>query len=311
MKNYLAVTLMTAAGFTGQNASAGNFRSLYTETLSCPVTEEGEDAFTRECSGPGNVKAILQYVDGLFGVFYLPATHNAPMERGDMLEVSPTARLPYGSKHEWRVREGESRPCAAIIRAYTIKGERLVVTDLATGIKVGLATTNAQATALADKACSANHEASSQPSEVSEDATPSKPDTVVDVQSIAQAVALGKSAFSDAYVQTGISGAIEQIEACYGKITTGATPSSLATCAAMDIVAANVDTQMTSSYPGLAQPFFGGTKPDDRIAHGMRVLQLDQGQQQRFEAQLAESLGASPPKATNAEQQKSVFNFSK
>ena len=312
MKRFISVSLAVVTGLAGESAAASNFRSVYTDTTACPVTEEGEDAFTRECVGPGGVKAVLQYVDGLFGVFYIPSARATPIERSDMLEVSATAPHPYGAKHEWRVRRGETKPCAAIVRAYTTKGERLVVTDLATGTRAGLAKLNAQATAFADKACSAYRDVQIPPVLARADAQPSTSDEVVGDQSIAQAALRGKAAFSDVYIQTGISGAIEKIENCYGKITAQASRSSLAICGAMDIVAANVDSQMTGSYPGLAQPFFNGTKPDDRIARGMVILQLDDVQKRSFEAELAEALGIAPSKSKSIpEPKKSVFNFSK
>lgn len=312
MKTYVVAALASAACLAGQNASAGQFRSVYTETRSCPVTEEQPDAYIRECTGPGNVKAILQYVEGAFGVFYMPSRRTAPVERGDLLEISPTARFPYGARHEWRIRDGETTACAAIIRAYTTKGERLVVTDLASGLMMGLAKTNSQAVALADKACSGQPVATGQPEEVAANTAPPGVETDADNSPIVQATVLGRKLFSDTYVQTGISGAIEEIEACYGKIAAGGSPKALATCASMDATAAEADAGMTASYPGLAQIFFAGTRTRDRIARGITLLRLAPKEQEDLQAQLTRSLGVEFARSEKAAvQPASVFNFSK
>ncbi len=152
-KKFWMATFLAASTLFPQTTSAQAMRSAYSETLSCPVTEEGEDSFTRECKGPGGIRAVLQYVDGLFGVFYLPMGGKEPMQRSDMTEVSPNARHPYGARLEWRIRQGDEQPCAAIIRAYTATGEFLVVTALTDGRRLGRVKSNQQALSLADKAC--------------------------------------------------------------------------------------------------------------------------------------------------------------
>jgi hypothetical protein len=70
-----------------------------------------------------------------------------------MMEVSPNARHPYGARLEWRIRQGDKQPCAAIIRAYTATGEVLVVTALTDGRRLGRVKSNQQALSMADKAC--------------------------------------------------------------------------------------------------------------------------------------------------------------
>lgn len=136
-----------------QAAYAARLTSIYTETKTCPLMHDEVEDFIRECHGPGGVRAVLQYFDGLFGVFYLPMGGDRPMEREDMFDVARNAASPHGAKHEWRMRQGDTRPCAAIIRTYTTSGQYLVVTELIGGERLGVVRTNDQARVLSDRAC--------------------------------------------------------------------------------------------------------------------------------------------------------------
>jgi hypothetical protein len=307
-KKYWMATFLASSTLFPQTTSAQVMLSTYSETLSCPVTEEGEDAFTRECEGPGNVKAVLQYVDGLFGVFYLPMNGKVPMERSDMVEVSPNARHPYGAKHEWRIRKGDGQPCAAIIRAYATKGEFLVVTDLEDGKRLGRVKTNQQAVNLADKACANSSKVNGSSEVVTAPITPFPSD-----DTITQSANKGTETFSRIYTETGISGAMEEIERCYQTFDRQPSVAGLANCAALDIVAANVDTAMTRNVPNLGQAFFSGEKPDQRIIDGMNRLGLDDQQRAAFDKEISTALGVALTIGTSDPAEKvapkSVFSF--
>jgi hypothetical protein len=302
-KKYWMATFLASSTLFPQTTSAQVMRSTYSETLSCPVTEEGEDAFTRECKGPGNVKAILQYIDGLFGVFYLPMGGKVPMERSDMVEVSPNARHPYGAKHEWRIRQGDEQP-----RGYTTKGEFLVVTELTDGKRLGRVKTNQQALSLADKACANSSKVNGSAEIVTTPITPLPSD-----HTITQSANKGTETFSRIYTETGISGAMEEIERCYQAFDRQPSVAGLANCAALDIVAANVDTAMTRKVPNLGQTFFSGEKPDQRIIDGMNRLGLDDQQRAAFDKEISTALGVTLTTATSDPAEKvapkSVFKF--
>ncbi|SOC34767.1 hypothetical protein SAMN05892877_1012 [Rhizobium subbaraonis] len=318
MKLVRCLLLSAATGLSlPQGAFAAGMVSTYTDTPSCPVVSEGEDAFIRECRGPGSVRVVLQYVDGLFGLFYLPVHADLQLEREDMMEVAASARHPYGAKHEWRLRAGDRQPCAAIIRAYTVKGERLVVTDLSSGALLGRVKTNNQARALADKACASASSAAyaaneAQPQQdavpastdraiVSSETAKNPPTDVIPVkagETVAEAARRGRDRFQAIYVPSGISGAVEEILRCHAALKGQPSQAALAYCAALDIVAANVDSLMMRQFPDLAQPLLSGTRPDERIAAGVALLGLDKAESEAFDREIAAALGVKPATAT-------------
>lgn len=112
--------------------------------------------------------------------------------------------------------------------------------------------------------------------------------------------------FGDVYQQGGISGAAEAIEACYGAFRRKATIEKLAGCAALDIVAANTDNQAIRSLGVPGYPFFSGTKPDKRIAAGMKLLGLTRQERDAFNRAImvalngGEAIAPSPASATGA-----------
>lgn len=306
-------------------ANAVEFRSTYSETRQCPVTEEGDDAFIRECTGPGNVRAVLQYVDGLFGVFYLPMGGKAPMEREDMLEVSPNARQPYGAKHEWRQRVGDAAPCAAIIRAYMPGGEYLVVHELATGKRLGLVKTNQQARNLADRACRTmgrqpavaaaatrsqnNAETRTEPTASPVSLPPAKTTAAatspVAMDDIGSLIASGQERFRKIYIQTGVAGAIEALEECYGAFDRAPALARLVECGALDMAAARIDQQMMAGRPDLQQSYLANNSPDERITSRLAQLGLDDATR----AAMAKALDIRTTAQAQAESG-SVFDFS-
>lgn len=306
-------------------ANAVEFRSTYSETRNCPVTEEGDDAFIRECTGPGHVRAVLQYVDGLFGVFYLPMGGKAPMGLDDMLEVSANARQPYGAKHEWRQRVGDGAPCAAIIRAYTTRGELLVVTELATGSRLGRVKTNQQARDLADRACKnidrqpavaatttsietgsalAARPASPPPSTTTTTAAAMVPVATDDIDGL---IANGQERFRKVYIETGISGAIEAIEECYSVFNREPSFARLVQCGALDIVAADTDRSVLAGRSDLQQAFLAKEATAERIAAGTARLGLDQAARDNLSKVLG--IDATPTRQSQKEIG-SVFDFS-
>ncbi|CAN7624091.1 hypothetical protein [Neorhizobium tomejilense] len=294
------------------SAHTAEFRSTYSETLSCPVKEEGDDAFLRECTGPGNVRAVLQYVEGLFGVFYLPMGGKTPLQREDMLEISPNARHPYGNKLEWLQRVGDAAPCAAIIRVYTTEGEVLVLNELSTGNRIGLVKTNKLARALADRFCSdavlpAAAEANITPS-VAPPAVPSESWT----DDVATAAQKGKARFMQIYTQTGISGAIEEVEQCYRDFDNKPSMAKLTECGAIDLTAADADSSVMAGMPGLKQVYLANGRPASRISEAMKRLNLDPETRSVFHRKLAASLGKSVSSTDEPKKEaESVFDFSK
>ncbi len=293
------------------SAHTADFRSTYSDTLSCPVTEEGDDAFIRECTGPGSVRAVLQYVEGLFGVFYLPMGGKTSLQREDMLEISPNARQPYGAKLEWRQREGDPAPCVAIIRAYTTRGEVLVLNELATGNRIALVKTNQQARALADRVCS---KATTRATAAEAKSAPSiKPVALpTENSAVASAARNGKERFLRVYTQAGISGAIEEIEQCYSDFDRQPSLAKLAECGAIDLTGADADRSMMGGMPDLQQTYLAEDRPSGRITAGMDKLGLDETARQAFNNELETSMGirVAAPRQTKQEGG-SVFDFSR
>ena len=289
---------------------AAEFRSTYSETLACPVTEEGEDAFIRECTGPGNVRAVLQYVEGLVGVFYLPMGGKTPLERDDMFEISPKARQPYGAKLEWRQRVGDATPCAAVIRVFTNKGEVLVVNELATGNRIGVVKANQQARVLADRTCG---EAKAVPTIAEAESTPVvKPVTLpAENGNVSDAARLGRERFMQIYIETGIVGAIEAIEQCYSDFGKQPSATKLAECGAIDLTGAEADGSVLSGRPDLQQAFLAKDKPAARLIAGMKTLGLDDRARQTFTQEFETATGMRVAAQAPAKPQSgSVFNFS-
>lgn len=291
-------------------AHTAEFRSTYSETLNCPVTEEGDDAYIRECIGPGNVRAVLQYVEGLFGVFYLPMGGKTPLQREDMLEISPNARHPYGKMLEWRQRAGNAAPCVAIIRAYTTKGEVLVLNELSTGNRIALVKTNQQARTLADRACS---QSTTRATAAEAESAPSiqSPALSTENSSVASAARIGKERFLRIYIQTGISGAIEEIEQCYRDFDRQPSPAKLAECGAIDLTGADADRSVMGGMPDLQQTYLANDRPSGRIAARMDKLGLDDNARKAFNDELEATTGIRVVAPRQAKKESgSVFDFS-
>jgi hypothetical protein len=289
---------------------ATEFLSTYSETLACPVTEEGEDAFIRECTGPGNVRAVLQYVEGLVGVFYLPMGGKTPLEREDMFEISPKARQPYGGKLEWRQRFGDATPCAAVIRVFTNKGEVLVVNELATGNRIGVVKANQQARVLADRTCG---EAKAMPTIAEAESTQVVKPVMLPAEdgSVSEAARLGRERFMQIYTETGIVGAIEAIEHCYSDFQKQPSATKLAECGAIDLTGAEADGSVLSGRPDLQQAFLAKDKPAARLTAGMKTLGLDDEARQTFTQEFETATGMRVAAQAPAKPQSgSVFNFS-
>ncbi|MDF1609357.1 hypothetical protein PZ897_14315 [Hoeflea sp. YIM 152468] len=292
------------------SAQTAEFRSTYSETLTCPVTEEAADAFIRECIGPGNVRAVLQYVDGLFGVFYLPMGGDTPLQLADMLEISPNARLPYGAKLEWRQRIGEPAPCVAIIRAYTTRGEFLVLNELVTGRRIAKVRTNQQARTVADRVCGkAATSVASAESKIVPSSKPEAPSS--ENSSLASAARNGRERVLRVFTQVGISGVIEEVEQCYSDFDRYPSLAKLAECAAIDFTGADADRPVMGGMPDLRQSFFAKDGPSGRIAASMDKLGLDEKARQTFNDEIEASISMSvvAPRPTIKESE-SVFDFS-
>lgn len=154
VNKFVAAALLSFGVVTMVSSTeAAQLISSYTDVEKCPIPFERDDEFIFECTGPGGVKAVLYYVEGKVEIYYDEGGRTIGTHAG-IIELSTRAPRAFGQKHEWRMKKGGRKPCAAIIRVYAAEGERLVVADLSgTGGRLGLVKTNNQARALADKAC--------------------------------------------------------------------------------------------------------------------------------------------------------------
>lgn len=291
-----AVIVMTAATLpiSAADAKAQALKSTFADTASCQTIEEGEDRFTLKCAVPGGgIHAILSYWDGRAFVAYEPYYKQGGKAR--LHAIASDASRVFGQKIEWRMQEGGQQACAAIVRIYSTKAGILAVSDLATGKLLGDASTNAQAHELADKACLSNAKASSGTASTRTDVSPVK--TVVSMtfnqQSVTESALRGQKAFDDAYRMGGISSAVDEIRNCYRKLQKQSGSSSLAYCAAMDILGGNVDAMMAQGNSKLMQKYFDrGRATDERIEAGLKKLGLSRQQRGAFEKELATAIGA-------------------
>ncbi len=296
-----AVTLMaaTALSITVSDANAQMLKSTYTNTASCATVEEGEDRFTLKCTAPGsnNLHAILSYWDGQAFVAIEPFYQ--PGQKARLRTIANDASRVFGQKIEWRLRDG--KPCAAIVRVHSTKAGILAVSDLATGNHLGDAATNAQAHKLADKACLSDAKANFSNTSTKTDVSPVNKAAATSgrQESVVQTARRGQKTFDDVYRMGGISSAIDDIKACYGKLkhkvsrTGSAGVAGLAQCAAIDILGGNVDVMMAQDNPKLMQKYFDrGRATDKRIADRMKRLGLNKQQRAAFQKELAGALGA-------------------
>lgn len=287
----LATVASVAVSATDANAA---LKSTYTNTASCATLEEGEDRFTLRCPAPGGtVNAILSYWDGRAFVAYEP--FYKPGGKARQHVIADNAPRAFGPKIEWRMQDGGRVACAAIVRIYSNKAGILFVSDLATGKHLGDASTNAQAHKLANKACLSNAKASSGTvlSDTGASSVKAASSTTASQESVTEAALRGQKAFDEVYRMGGISSAIDDIKACYGRFQRTPSKSALARCAAMDIVGGNVDAMMSRGNPQFMQKYFDrGRATDKRIAAGMRKLGLNKQQRTAFEKELSQALGA-------------------
>jgi hypothetical protein len=289
-----AIASLVLAFPTVGNAQA--LTSEYMDTQSCRTIEEKEDLFTLKCPAPaGEVSAILSYWDGRAFVVYEPFLSNGS-SKVHLRNIANSAPRAFGQKVEWRIRLGEQQPCAAIVRVFSTKAGVLVVNNTANGKHLGDARTNEQARKLADEAClsgARNDTVAMEPGR----AAPASPSPVAsaETETVAQAASRGEQAFQEIYQENGIAGAIEEIKSCYLGLRQQSDLSKLAYCAAMDILAGNVDVAMTQNQPDLAQGYFGrGIETDKRITNEMQNLGLDQKQRSRFDQEIAQAMGLVP-----------------
>ncbi len=285
-----ALTTATPFAVSTADAKAQLVTSTYTDTASCATVEEGEDRFTLRCPAPGDraVNAILGYWDGRAYVAYEPFFK--PNGKARQHAIADNAPRAFGPKIEWRMRDGGQAACAAIVRIYSTKTGTLFVSDLATGKHLGDTGTNAAAHKLADQACRSTAAAS--PLNVAPSSSAATP-TSERGESVREAALRGQKAFDDVYRMGGISSAIDDIKACYGKFQRQPSKTALAHCAAMDILGGNVDAMMSRGNPQFMQKYFDrGRATDKRIATGLKRLGLDKQQRAAFEKELANALGA-------------------
>jgi hypothetical protein len=281
----------TTISLWGSAASANSQtpRSTYADTASCVPVEEAEDRFTLRCPAPGGtVDAIPSYWDDRAFVAYEP--YYKPGGKARQQVIADNAPRAFGPKIEWRMQDGGQTACAAIVRIYSNKVGILFVSDLATGKYLGDASTNAQAHRLADQACRSDAAASQPDVALSSAATNPASERG---ESVKEAALRGQKAFDDVYRMGGISSAIDDIKACYGRFQHKPSKAAFARCAAMDIVGGNVDAMMSRGNPQFMQKYFDrGRATDKRIAAGLKKLGLNKQQRTAFEKELSQALGA-------------------
>lgn len=338
----MKMSVVALSGLVVVSSSAAFTQSLtstYMETQSCRTIEEGDDRFTLRCNAPaGNVSAILSYWDGRAFVVYEPF-FTRKIVKAHMRNISNIATRAFGQKLEWRLRAGEKLPCAAIIRVYNTKGGTLVVNDMATGRHLGDAKTNEQARKLADRACLSKQKDKIVANRVEERLPETAPDTVtetkIDVPKVGtteQAIRHAERKFKAVYSESGILGAVDEIKTCYKNLSVNAELSELAYCAALDIIAGNVDTMISQGDPAMTQNYFGrGLETDKRIESEFARLQISSQQRTQFDKEISIALqiklndsvettennhsdnesnqGKNDNENTNFNQQKSVFDF--
>ncbi|WP_062205648.1 hypothetical protein [Aureimonas sp. AU12] len=125
-------------------------------------------------------------------------------------------------------------------------------------------------------------------------------------RSVSAGAERGAAAFRGIYGESGISGAAEAVETCYGSLNRTATVEKLAECAALDITAANVDGQAVASLGGPAYPFFSGPQLERRVGTGMKVAGLTKAERAAFDRAIMAALGGgeeepTPSSSTKAE----------
>ncbi|MGU3401322.1 hypothetical protein ACLBWS_16525 [Brucellaceae bacterium D45D] len=281
----IAMAALTTAAFTAVDANAQALKSSYTNTDSCSTIEHADDRFTLECLSPAGGGLVLSYWDGR--AYVTSDLRNKQSTKPKLRNIADNAPRAFGQKVEWRTRNGDQAPCAAIVRVYSTKAGILVVNDLRTGKHLGDAKSNVQAKAMADKAClkaSKDNAVESLP----KDRPVGKSEGT-----ITKAAMRASSAFSGAYRMGGISEVVDQIKDCYRTFEKKPSRANLAYCAALDILGGNVDAAMTERNPSLGQRYFGrGLSTDKRIDTGLRKLGLSKQQSKAFEQELADALGA-------------------
>lgn len=310
-------TALVLAASLGSFAQAAAPHSTYSETRKCPVVAERPDEFIRECSGPGGVTAILHYVEGKLGIFYMPVMKDKDVPLEHMIELSTSASYPYGAKLEWRV-NGKTA-CAAVLRTYLPAGERLVVHDLSNGERLGLVRTNKEAQTLADRACSQRPALTPVVANAASTQTPPAMPAPEGAQSLQEALSKGTERFDKTYIQTGISGVQDDVTECYAALKPQGPLDALAECAALDLRAQMVDRAMTRNMPDLAQPFFSERQVHGRILAAAAQLAGGQAAASALFAEIgleANMSGSQPenpaPRGEDqAQAASSVFDFSK
>ena len=208
-------------------ASAAELKSTYNDIDRCATLEEDQDQFTLKCAGPGGASAVLQYVEGRVGLLFLPSMQGRTLTETDLLTIKPSASKVFPGKLEWRSATGAGAPCAAVIRVPVAKGGSLLVYDLKAGRLAGQSATNNGARRMADGLCAGGS------AEAAPEVQPAVQQAAItaDDAKLQEAMALAINDFSNTYLQTGISGVSEAVDACYGK---AASVYDVARCASVD-----------------------------------------------------------------------------
>lgn len=132
------------------DAEAAN-RSVFVSLDSCRVESFNAEEEVYYCRGPGGVVAALTNVITRVGLAF-DTGRGFVAATPDSIMLSSSGG-PFGSKLEWRMKPGASKPCAAILRVWAEAGQRLTVTDLSSGHMAGMVRSNAEAQSLADNLC--------------------------------------------------------------------------------------------------------------------------------------------------------------
>jgi hypothetical protein len=132
------------------DAEAAN-RSVYVDLRSCTIEASNAEEEVFYCRGPGGVGAALINMTTRVGLAFDTGAGYVPATPESIL--LSTSGGPFGSKLEWRMKPGASKPCAAILRVWAEAGQLLTVTDLSSGQMAGMVRSNGEAQSLADDLC--------------------------------------------------------------------------------------------------------------------------------------------------------------
>lgn len=114
-------------------------------------------------------------------------------------------------------------------------------------------------------------------------------------RAVAAGAERGVASFGSVYGDGGISGAAEAVAACYRSPKSQRRVEGLAECAALDIMAANVDDQAVRSMGVPRYPFFSRERLEKRVGAGMTAAGLRGDEREAFDRAIMAALNSGGP----------------